>query len=201
MKRVSEKWKWLNSVPLFATPRTIYGPWNSPGQNTGVGSCSLLQSIFPTQGSNPHCLQADSLPAEPPGKPMKRMYKQQEKTVQRRKEKAPRKRVLLSEMPYKHLPHRCALNYPWSSARLNQGILSRKFFIYQARSGRHSTSGIPGPPARRQQCIPGIVTSRMHPLFQTPRWRHGGGVAGGTRPTENWQDNPNRVLQTFFSLF
>ena len=35
-------------------------PWDSPGQNTGVGSCSLLQEIFPTQGSNPgllHCRQ------------------------------------------------------------------------------------------------------------------------------------------------
>ena len=34
--------------------------WNSPGQNTGVGSLSLLQGIFPTQGSNPglpHCRQ------------------------------------------------------------------------------------------------------------------------------------------------
>ena len=33
-------------------------PWNSPGQNTGVGSLSLLQGIFPSQGSNPgllHC--------------------------------------------------------------------------------------------------------------------------------------------------
>ena len=33
---------------------------NSPGQNTGVGSLSLLQGIFPTQGSNPglpHCRQ------------------------------------------------------------------------------------------------------------------------------------------------
>ena len=32
--------------------------WNSPGQNTGVGSLSLLQGIFLTQGSNPslpHC--------------------------------------------------------------------------------------------------------------------------------------------------
>ena len=32
--------------------------WNSPGQNTGVGSLSLLQGIFPTQGLNlglPHC--------------------------------------------------------------------------------------------------------------------------------------------------
>ena len=29
-----------------------YSPWNSLGQNTGVGSLSLLQQIFPTQGSN-----------------------------------------------------------------------------------------------------------------------------------------------------
>ena len=32
--------------------------WNSPGQNTGVGSLSLIQGIFPTQGLNPdlpHC--------------------------------------------------------------------------------------------------------------------------------------------------
>jgi len=28
-------------------------PWNSPGQNTGVGSHSLLQEIFPTQALNP----------------------------------------------------------------------------------------------------------------------------------------------------
>ena len=34
-------------------PHGLYSPWNSPGQNTGVGSCSLLQGIFPTQGSNP----------------------------------------------------------------------------------------------------------------------------------------------------
>ena len=39
-------------------PPGLYSPWNSPGQNTGVGSLSLLQGIFPTQGSNPgllHC--------------------------------------------------------------------------------------------------------------------------------------------------
>ena len=29
----------------------LYSPWNSPGQNTGVGSLSLLQGIFPTQGT------------------------------------------------------------------------------------------------------------------------------------------------------
>ena len=38
-------------------PRGLYRPWNSPGQNTGVGSCSLLQGIFPTQGSNPDLLR------------------------------------------------------------------------------------------------------------------------------------------------
>ena len=91
-------------------PHGLNSPWSSPGQNTGVGSISFLQGIFPIQGSNPrlpHCrwilyqlshqgsprileriaipspgdlpdpgmkpgspaLQADSLPAEPPGKP------------------------------------------------------------------------------------------------------------------------------------
>ena len=33
-------------------------PQDSPGQNTGVGSCSLLQGIFPTQGSNPGLLHS-----------------------------------------------------------------------------------------------------------------------------------------------
>ena len=31
----------------------LYSPWNSPGQNTRVGSLFLLQGIFPTQGLNP----------------------------------------------------------------------------------------------------------------------------------------------------
>ena len=33
-------------------PHGQENPWNSPGQNTGVGSLSLLQWIFPTQESN-----------------------------------------------------------------------------------------------------------------------------------------------------
>ena len=44
----------LNSLQLHG----LYSPWNSLGKNTGVGSCSLLQGIFPTQGMNPglpHC--------------------------------------------------------------------------------------------------------------------------------------------------
>ena len=38
----------------------LYSPWDSPVQNTGVGSLSLLQGIFPTWGLNPglpHCRQ------------------------------------------------------------------------------------------------------------------------------------------------
>ena len=38
----------------------LHSLWNSPGQNTGVGSLSLPQGILPTQGSNPgllHCRQ------------------------------------------------------------------------------------------------------------------------------------------------
>ena len=35
---------------------SLYSPWNSPGQNTELGSLSLLQGIFPTQGSNPGIL-------------------------------------------------------------------------------------------------------------------------------------------------
>ena len=33
-------------------PHGLYSPWNSPGQNTAVGSHSLLQGIFPTQELN-----------------------------------------------------------------------------------------------------------------------------------------------------
>ena len=33
-------------------PHPLYSPWNSLGQNTGVGSLSLLQGIFPTQVSH-----------------------------------------------------------------------------------------------------------------------------------------------------
>ena len=41
-------------------PHGLYSPWNSPDQNTGVDSLSLLQGIFPNQGSIPglpHCRQ------------------------------------------------------------------------------------------------------------------------------------------------
>ena len=45
-------------VSDFLQPHGLYSPWSSPGQNTGVGSHSLLQGILPTQGWKPglpHC--------------------------------------------------------------------------------------------------------------------------------------------------
>ena len=71
------KWWWFSPRELSLTPTVLssrkvkvaqlcptlqhhglYSPWNSPGWNTGLVSLSLLQAIFPTQGSNPglpHC--------------------------------------------------------------------------------------------------------------------------------------------------
>ena len=57
--------KW--DIPLYCVcmceshsvmSKSLWPPWNSPGQNTGVGSFSLVQGIFQTQESNPglpHC--------------------------------------------------------------------------------------------------------------------------------------------------
>ena len=48
--------KWSESCSVVSNclwPHRLYSPWNYPGQNTAVGSLSLLQGIFPTQGSNP----------------------------------------------------------------------------------------------------------------------------------------------------
>ena len=44
-------------------PHGLHSPWNFLGQNTGVGSFSLLQGIFPTQESNwglLHCRQREA---------------------------------------------------------------------------------------------------------------------------------------------
>ena len=46
--------------PHGLLPTRLLCPWNSPGKNTGVGRCALLQGIFPTQGLNSglsHCRQ------------------------------------------------------------------------------------------------------------------------------------------------
>ena len=57
--------------PQGLQPARLLCPWESPGENTGVGSRSFLQGIFPTQGLNLGLLpwKTDSLPSEPPGMP------------------------------------------------------------------------------------------------------------------------------------
>ena len=65
----------LSHARLFATLCTVVClcPWDSPGKNNGVGCHTLLQGIFPIQGSNLPILsllywQAGSLPLAPPAK-------------------------------------------------------------------------------------------------------------------------------------
>ena len=43
----------VTQLCLTLRPHELYSLWNSLGQNTGVGSLSLLQGIFQTQGSHP----------------------------------------------------------------------------------------------------------------------------------------------------
>ena len=55
------EWKSFSHVWLFVSPwivahQALLCPWNSPGKNIGVGCHSLLQGIFPNQGSNPALL-------------------------------------------------------------------------------------------------------------------------------------------------
>ena len=68
---VSEVSESRSVVSNILRPHRLHSPWNSPGQNTGVGSLSLFQGIFPIRVLNPsllHCRQILS-PAEPQRKP------------------------------------------------------------------------------------------------------------------------------------
>ena len=56
--RSGVKVKVTQPCPTLSNPMDYTSPWNSPGQNAGVDSLSLLQGIFPNQGLNPglsHC--------------------------------------------------------------------------------------------------------------------------------------------------
>ena len=87
----------LSHVRLFMTPWTVSTsllcPWDFSGNNIEVGCHFFLQSIFPTQGSNPHLLhwQADSLPLSHLGSP----YKSNNIT---------QNTFGISLFPYKHFP-------------------------------------------------------------------------------------------------
>ena len=53
-------------------PHGLHSPWDSPGQNTGVGKLFPSPGDLVNPGTEPGSptLQADSLPAELSGKPM-----------------------------------------------------------------------------------------------------------------------------------
>ena len=67
-------WKWLSASSSFADSNTSFPssgleparlllhPWDFPGKDTAVGCHSLLQGIFPTQGSNPELLHCRRIP-------------------------------------------------------------------------------------------------------------------------------------------
>ena len=60
-KQIDNLRKWSQSCSVVFDSlwsHGLYSPWSSLGQNTGVGSFSLLQVLFPNQGLNPglpHC--------------------------------------------------------------------------------------------------------------------------------------------------
>ena len=92
--------------PCLTLCDPLYSPWNSPGQNTGVGRCFFLQGDLPNPGIKPRspALQADSLPAESPGKPKGR-------------------RLSDKELMFKLWCWRRLLRVPWTARRSNQSIL------------------------------------------------------------------------------
>ena len=65
--------KWVKVTQSCPTlrPHGLYSLWNSPGRNTGVGSCSHSPGDFLNPGIEPRSplLQVDSLPAELKGSP------------------------------------------------------------------------------------------------------------------------------------
>ena len=67
---ISEVSESCSVVSNFLRPRGLHSPWNSPGQNTGVSSLSILHGNLAKQGIQPRSLafQEDSLQTEPPGK-------------------------------------------------------------------------------------------------------------------------------------
>ena len=63
MKSISRSFMSNSLQPHGLQPAKLLCPQNSPGKNTGVGSCSLLQEDLPNPGIKPRspALQADSL--------------------------------------------------------------------------------------------------------------------------------------------
>ena len=80
-QRNGKKWtlelkiEWVSEshsvMSISLRPQGLYSPWDSPGQNTGVGSLIPSPGVLPNPGIKPRSptLQEDFLPAGPQGKP------------------------------------------------------------------------------------------------------------------------------------
>ena len=79
----------MKVVSHFLQPHGLYSPRNSPGHNIEVGSCSLSGDLS-NPGIEPSspALQADSLPAEPPGKPKEKCQEKRRERERGKKEEA-----------------------------------------------------------------------------------------------------------------
>ena len=83
-------------------------PWNSPGQNTGVSKSFPSPGDLPNPGIEPRssALQADSLSAEPQGKPERML----------RCEECSYKRVLRKKVKKRRAVTGCWIGLIWAAA-------------------------------------------------------------------------------------
>ena len=93
-------------------PYGLYSSWNSLGQNTGVGSCSLLQGIFTTQGSNPGLLHCRWIPYQLSHKGSTRILEWVSQSVQSLS------RVRLFVTPWSAHQASLSVTNAWSSLKL-----------------------------------------------------------------------------------
>ena len=70
-QKVKAQEKVAQSCPTLCDHTDLYSPWDSPGQNPGVGTLSLLQGNLPNLGTEPRSptLQADSFQLGHQGSP------------------------------------------------------------------------------------------------------------------------------------
>ena len=116
----------------YLQPHELYSPWNSPGQNTGGDSHSLLQKNLPNTKIEPRSpeLQLDSLPVEPAGKPEKAVG-----GTQGLSPGLPHCRRILYQLSHQGSPRILErVAYPVSifpTQELNWGFLHCRWILYQ----------------------------------------------------------------------
>ena len=137
------KWKSLSRVWLFVNP------WmSSPGQNTGVNSCSLLQQIFLTQESNQGLLQCRWI-----------LYQLRYQGIQK----------IVYIMCYAVLSHVQLFVIPWTVA--NQAPLSME--ILQARILEWVAPSSKGSSQLRDRTQVSGIAGRFSTIWVTRKAHHG----------------------------